>query len=215
MALLSCTTILFDLGGVLVRLTGAPRMMEWTGHLYTEAQLWERWLSFPSARQFECGRLSPQEFALHTVREFNLPVLPGEFLAEFESWAQDLYPGAEQLLENLSGRFQLGIISNTNALHWDRLSARPSFRRHFEPVFVSHELGMAKPDPRLFEHVLHRLQCDPADILFLDDTPANVRAAAALGLTAHTVSGLAGTVAQLEALGILEPIRTETTLDGR
>jgi HAD superfamily hydrolase (TIGR01509 family) len=55
----------------------------------------------------------------------------------------------------------------------------------FDEVFNSAEIGVAKPDLRIFMHVLRVLGVDRSSVLFLDDSPANVRGADAVGMRAH------------------------------
>lgn len=55
----------------------------------------------------------------------------------------------------------------------------------FDQVFNSAEIGVAKPDLRVFLHVLRVLGAGRSSVLFLDDAPANVRGASAVGMRAH------------------------------
>jgi putative hydrolase of the HAD superfamily len=78
------------------------------------------------------------------------------------------------------------VVALTNAT--SRLPhdlARLGLDRELDAVFSSHELGVAKPDPRVFVLVCVRLGADPADCLFVDDTAGHVAAAEAAGLRAH------------------------------
>ena len=45
---------------------------------------------------------------------------------------------------------------------------------HFDQIFVSGELGMMKPDQRIYQHVANQLKLDPSEILFVDDKQSNV-----------------------------------------
>ncbi|MGH3588236.1 MAG: HAD-IA family hydrolase [Pseudonocardia sp.] len=56
-------------------------------------------------------------------------------------------------------------------------------RRHVVAgaVGVSHEVGLAKPDPRIYKLTCDRLDVQPDEIVFLDDVEANVEAARQLG----------------------------------
>lgn len=55
----------------------------------------------------------------------------------------------------------------------------------FDAVFSSAELGVAKPDPEVFARVCAALEVAPGCCLFVDDSAANVAAAAAFGMRAH------------------------------
>jgi len=71
----------------------------------------------------------------------------------------------------------------------------------FDAVLTSFELGMTKPDPRLFEHACAVLGRTPSECLFVDDSASTVRAAARLGLRTHLFRGTRGLVDFLEREG--------------
>src|ERR1700722_2974295 len=49
--------LLFDVGGVLVELSGVETMLEWLGRRVTADELWRMWLQSVPVRQFETGRI--------------------------------------------------------------------------------------------------------------------------------------------------------------
>ena len=69
---------------------------------------------------------------------------------------------------------------------------------------VSGREGVAKPDPAVFHLLLSRYDLDPAGTVFVDDSPANVAAAAAAGLTALVFTGADRLRADLSRLGLLD-----------
>lgn len=195
--------VLFDLGGVLIELTGMARMLDWTNHALTVDELWHRWLNSPSVRLFEAGRCTADEFAASVCNEFELPVTGSIFLQEFY-WALRPYPGASALLRKLSSHFTLASLSNTNVIHWKYICETMGLVEHFHVNFPSHEIGMVKPEREIFEFVVASLGCSPERILFLDDNQLNVEQAQEVGLVAHRVRGFEDTVAKLAELGIRE-----------
>jgi HAD superfamily hydrolase (TIGR01509 family) len=195
--------VLFDLGGVLIELTGTARMVEWTSGTMTADQLLRRWLSSPAVRQFETGRSTPAEFAAAVIGEFNLPVGPEQFLKEFTSWTAKLCPGAIALLQNLSGSTILGSLPNTNELHWERLCRELRLPEYFQHNFPSHRTGFIKPDREAFQNVVDSLRCPAHRILFFDDNALNVAGAATAGMVAHKVCGVSETEEKLRQLGFL------------
>jgi HAD superfamily hydrolase (TIGR01509 family) len=52
----------------------------------------------------------------------------------------------------------------------------------FDRFFLSYEMGLLKPDPAYFHHVLYGLWASPASCIFIDDRPENVRSARNLGI---------------------------------
>ena len=188
----SIQVILFDVGGVLVELTGVPQMLAWTQNRFSENELWRRWLGSPAVRQFETGRLAPMEFAHEMVREYDLPVGPAEFLDAFRSWPTGLYPGVEELLGELRPHYLLASFSNTNELHWPRVIQEMELGGLLDRHFPSHEIGRLKPDVEAFLHVARALEHAPKQILFLDDNAINVEAAQRAGMQARQVTGIHG-----------------------
>ncbi len=72
----------------------------------------------------------------------------------------------------------------------------------FDVVFSSAEIGVAKPDPAVFEHAAKVLGVAPAECFFTDDRPENVDGARRAGLHAEPFTGRADLVAHLAALGL-------------
>ncbi len=183
--------VVFDLGGVLIELGGTHVLGQLVGE-EREEEIWRRWLSCPWVRRFERGRCSTAEFAAGMVREWTLPIAADEFLHTFLSWPRGLYPGAEALVAGLAGRVRRACFSNTNELHWNRQHDAEKLAALFDVVFVSHQMGLVKPDREAFEHVVSELGCPAGEILFLDDNQINVEGALAVGLDAHRVAGIEG-----------------------
>jgi HAD superfamily hydrolase (TIGR01509 family) len=181
--------LLFDVGGVLVQLSGVEVMLEWLGGAVTAEELWRRWLQSVSVRKFETGQIDADEFSLRVVAEFGLTVDPQRFLESFIGWPSALYPGTLEMLARIPRSYQRAVLSNSNALHWPRvlneMGLGPAFDRHF----VSHLTGRIKPDSEAFEHVIDSLRCSSNQVLFLDDNWLNVEAAQRLGMHAIRVRG--------------------------
>jgi putative hydrolase of the HAD superfamily len=77
---------------------------------------------------------------------------------------------------------------------------RDLFAELFDVVVISAEVGMRKPEERIFRHTAALLGLDLAECIFIDDVEANITAAAALGLRGLLHSESAATAAQLAAL---------------
>ncbi len=181
--------ILFDLGGVLVELTGVPTMLEWTSNRFDNDKLWEAWLNSPAVRSFETGCSTPDQFADEIIKEMDLPVGRIEFIKAFTQWPRGLFPGVSSLIENLKKHFTLACLSNSNELHWPRFITEMGIGSMFDHQFASHLMGKLKPDLDSFEHVLQSLDCKASSVLFLDDNEINVRSARQVGMIAHKVTG--------------------------
>lgn len=131
--------------------------------------------------RFEVGELSATQVLEMLRLEFDLGGSDEELAHAFADIFAPNDPVC-RLIPELRGRYRLALLSNTNDLHY-RL-----FRRQFAPtldlfdyLFVSHEVGLRKPDPGLFEYVAKRLGCMPGECLFIDDLPTNIESARACG----------------------------------
>ena len=92
-----------------------------------------------------------------------------------------------------------GFLSNGIPEVVARLRAERALDARFDVVVVSSELGISKPDPRIFHVCLDRLGVAPGDALFVDDKAANVEAAARVGLRVFHFTG-ADAVERLRAV---------------
>jgi len=196
--------LLFDVGGVLVELSGVETMLEWLGRRVTADELWRMWLQSVPVRQFETGRIDAAEFAAGVIAEFGLPIEPQQFLDAFIGWPTGLYPGTLEMLARIPRTYRRAILSNTNSLHWPRVLGEMRLGAAFENHFVSHLTGRIKPDSDAFEHVVESLGCVPAQVLFLDDNSLNIESAQRFGMHAIRVRGAAETQGVLTELGIID-----------
>ena len=197
-------TLLFDLGGVLVELSGVANMMSWSD--LTEDEIWCRWTNSTSVRKFETGGCSADDFSRQIVEEFSLTVSPESFLDAFIAWPIP-YPGACDLLEQLSTRFRMVCLSNTNQLHWERFETESELLSHFHVTLPSHITGKMKPDVEVFCHALNVLDQNPESIFFMDDNQLNIDSAREVGIQAELTLSLSGVVENLEARGLFPQMR--------
>lgn len=194
--------VLFDLGGVLVRLGGVTAMRHLAG-IESDEELWHRWLTCRWVRSFERGACSTNEFAAGMVADWDLAITSEEFIQQFRAWPEGLIDGAELLVEAVAGCVRVGCISNTNTLHSARVAQMGGLMGRFEFAFLSHELGLVKPDRELFDHVSADLGVAPGRAVFLDDNAANVTEATAAGFVGRQVRGVNEARRALVDLGVL------------
>ena len=196
--------VLFDVGGVLLEVHGIAVILDWLEHRVTPEEVWQMWFASPVVRAFESGRIGADEFAAGMLEELRLEMPANAFLDSFITWPVRLYPGALELIARIPSRYRRAILSNTNALHWPRVTDELGLGAGFEQCFASHLMGKIKPDREAFEHAVEALACDPRRILFLDDNLVNIEAAQSLGLRAVRVRGIDETRRALEESRVLE-----------
>lgn len=167
--------ILFDLSGVLVELGGMHDFVKWTG--MKKEEIIPRWLKSSSARDLERGYISFENFHSEFVKEWNVSLTRLELLSAFESWVKRAIPGAIELLEQLSDKYTLACLTNTNSLQWPIVQRTINSDKYFKYQFVSHEIGKVKPDSDIYQYVVNELGVAKEYLIFLDDSELNVKAA--------------------------------------
>jgi len=97
--------------------------------------------------------------------------------------------GNHELLLQVKKQYRTFLLSNINAIHYDYVHQylKSEFNvdnndQFFEKVYYSHLTGKRKPEPAIFEQVLHENNLKPAETLFIDDSPQHLETAKALGM---------------------------------
>jgi len=97
-------------------------------------------------------------------------------------------------LVSLRERYRLFVLSNTNPIHWQK-AVDDYFPLdgmgvdcYFEKVFLSYRMHLVKPDREIFARTLAEAGIEAEETLFIDDSAANCRAAASLGISVMNVS---------------------------
>lgn len=86
------------------------------------------------------------------------------------------------LVRRFKKKYKVGLLSNASGEYLRELLDIHSLSELFDVVAVSGELQLAKPDPEIFEHILHKLGVRANKAVFIDDARRNVSAAERLGI---------------------------------
>ncbi|MDH4075067.1 MAG: HAD family phosphatase [Acidimicrobiia bacterium] len=193
--------VLFDMGGVLVELGPLDQLL---GVAMPPEEFWPRWLGSPAVRAYERGTCDTIAFTRSLAAELDLPLSPDDLTERFRGFTRGLYPGAAELVREVAAHgVATGVLSNTNALHWDHQIDGEILRSLFDHEFLSYRLGLVKPDRELFEAVVATLGLNPVEILVLDDNELNVAGARAAGLEADHTRGVPEARRALHRRGLL------------
>ena len=176
--------VIFDLGNVLVRvdeLRFARRLA--ARATKNPATLVEFFTQSPAVTAYSTGQTSSPEFYDAVVRETRFRGTYDEFAA---IWCEIFTPiqATLTLAMNLKGKLPRVILSNTNALHMEYVFREFPVIRDFDGHILSHEVGLMKPDPRIYELTLQRYGLTAEQTIFIDDLAANCAGARAVGLQA-------------------------------
>ncbi len=120
--------------------------------------------------QLETGQIEPRDFVDQFCRLIDLRADYDQFC---EIWSC-IFTGTlvpESMLEGLARRYRLVLVSNTNAIHFEMIQRSYPLLRHFHDLVLSHEVGAAKPDPRIYQVALEKAGCRPGECFYTDDIP--------------------------------------------
>jgi FMN phosphatase YigB (HAD superfamily) len=181
--------IIFDLGGVLLNLNfGAieRRFQELLGNDY--------YLLFRDLKtqnifnKFEIGAFSEEIFLDYFLKSTKLT--HEQVLTAWNSILLDLPLHRLDFLKRLRKDYNIYLLSNTNYTHVQKIEADlktqygiQDFRKEFFEIgYYSFEMGMRKPENRIFQAVLEDANLNAADTIFIDDNKNNIKSAANLGI---------------------------------
>ncbi len=195
--------ILFDLGGVLVRLNGWPINPSWLAQPMEDQCFWPQWLAMPCLDAYHRGQISSQDFAKQVIANWQLNCSPEDLLSWFTAWPDSLLPDALQLVQQVRPGVHKAIFSNINEAHWPLVQAF-GLLPLFDQAFGSHLCQLAKPDPAFYLYACAQMKLPPSQVLLLDDTLINIETAIGLGMHAKQVQGTQEARAALLEHGLLD-----------
>ena len=126
------------------------------------------------------------------------------YAARFSEMMAGPIAGSVEILAELkaSGTALYGL-TNFSAETYPVAFERFQFLRWFRGIVVSGEVGVIKPDPRIFELLIDRFAIDPEDTVYIDDVEANVIAARPFGIHSIQFTTAAALREELVGLGLL------------
>ena len=203
--------IIFDFGNVLA-LPEDPAA--WKAHLdamgaelgfESGAAMWSQFYEGEEWLLAKTGRITDAEYWRRLLEPLGL-----DSQSLRDVWMERLFrpfvkvhPRTRELLARLRERYTLALLSN--ASDWLSVALRDEFQLDdmFDIVVISALVGVAKPDPAIYELTLERLELPAAATLFIDDQARNTRAAEALGIPSIVFTDFETLLAELSARGIL------------
>jgi putative hydrolase of the HAD superfamily len=213
---MSIRAVVFDIGGILEIIPGGgdptrqfPEMIaRWEARLsMPQGELGER-ISAMSARLLDAGK----DGGLGTCSEAEwlkeLQHTTGWDTSQIDAFMRDFWtvycgnpnPELAAYLAGLRPRYRTALLSNSFVGARREEEQRFHFSALADPIIYSHEVGVAKPDERIYALTCERLDCAPDEIIFLDDAEANITAAREFGIHAIQFSDNTRAIADIEAL---------------
>jgi len=197
--------IIFDFGGVMVSFDQLESLQEQEARLgWQPGSLAQILWRSADWRLAEVGAITDEEYWRRTGARlgFHTP----EAIRDFQ---QDLFRDAQtdrrmaDLVRWLRGRYRTGLLSNASDVLPRLLRERYGLRGLFDVEVISALVGLAKPDPAIYQLALERLGTAPEATIFVDDYEPNVASAAALGIRAIHFVGYEALILELQKQGVI------------
>jgi HAD superfamily hydrolase (TIGR01509 family) len=184
--------LLFDFGGVIIdidydRTPAAFRRLSRAGSTVEYSQANQAVLF----DELETGRISTAEFRDALRNLYELDATDDEIDAAWHALLLEVPAERLALIGELRRQgHQTALLSNTNQLHITEINRRLAQQYGFkngiadclDRVFYSQEVGLRKPGEAIFHHALREMNWQPADTLFIEDSPQHIATARRLGL---------------------------------
>jgi 2-haloacid dehalogenase len=181
----SPTTVAFDLGGVLI--DWDPRHLY--RRLFDDPDEMESFLAEVTTAEWnahqDAGRPWAEAIEILAAEHPERRELIEAFHRRWPEMLAGEIPGAVDVLADLRATgARLVALSNWSAEMFPVAVERFDFLAWFEGIVISGDVGVNKPDRRIFEHLIERFEIEPAATVFIDDSAPNLVAATALGFRA-------------------------------
>jgi FMN phosphatase YigB (HAD superfamily) len=182
--------IIFDLGGVLLRLdyNASKEAFEKLGitnfnDLFSQAQ------QTGLFDEYETGKCSTPYFINKLLEKLPIGTTPNQVVAAWNAMIFDFPSDNLAYLQELKNSHRLFLLSNTNDIHiqavhraLEKACGEKSLAVFFEKAYFSSDIGLRKPHVEIFDFVCHENQLIPSETLFIDDTEQHIRGAEKAGL---------------------------------
>ncbi|WP_208951807.1 glucose-1-phosphatase [Rahnella sp. ChDrAdgB13] len=178
---------IFDMGNVIIDIDFKRVLGVWSHLSGTPlATLMERFSMGEVFQKHERGEISDEQFAADLCHEMGIALSFEQFSAGWQAIFVGLRPEVITVFKKLREEgHRVVVLSNTNRLHLDFWPQHyPEIEANTDAMYLSQNLGMRKPEPEIFQHVLEKEGFSARQAVFFDDVAENIEAARAAGIEA-------------------------------
>ena len=192
--------VLFDLGNVLVQFR-PERFWAILGETDTARQLRIGAEMKAMGRGYESGEMTTEEFRSALIRIAGSGHSPEAIDRAFLGVLPEPVPGMEAVIRSTAQKASIALVSNTSPLHFEFcLRTIPSLR-HIQRFYLSYHLRALKPDAAFYQAVIAGEQCEPGEMVFIDDLSENIDGARRAGMQGIVFENADKLAAELRMMG--------------
>lgn len=182
---------IFDLGNVIVDIDFNRVLGAWSDFSRVPlATLKQSFTMGEPFRQHERGEISDEAFAEALCEEMSLSLSYEQFSAGWQAVFVSLRKEVITIMQQLREQgHRVVVLSNTNRLHTTYWPEHyPQISAAADSIYLSQEMGMRKPEARIYQQVLAQEGYSADDAVFFDDNVDNIEGANRLGITSILVT---------------------------
>lgn len=182
---------IFDLGNVIIDIDFNRVLGVWSDLSRVPlASLQSHFHMDEEFEQHERGEISDETFAAALCEKLDIALSYEQFTAGWQAVFVGVRPDTLALMNKLRAEgHRVVILSNTNKLHYAFWPTQyPEVQQAADKVYQSQDLGMRKPEARIYQHVLSTEGVSADQAVFFDDNQQNIEAARALGIESVLVT---------------------------
>lgn len=182
---------IFDLGNVIVDIDFNRVLGAWSDFSRVPlATLKQSFTMGEPFHQHERGEISDEDFAKALCHEMALPLSYEQFSTGWQAVFVALRKEVVDIMHKLREQgHRVVVLSNTNRLHTTYWPEQyPEIQAAADHIYLSQEMGMRKPEARIYQQVLAHEGFSAEDSVFFDDNADNIAGAEQLGITSILVT---------------------------
>ncbi len=145
--------------------------------------------------QIETGEITAEKFLSELQKETNNASI-NQVSEAWNAMLLDLPENRLAVIQSLKKEYSIYLLSNTNTIHVDAFKKKIGkekwikFCNLFDKMYLSHEVGLRKPNTAIFEYILEEQNLKPEEVFFIDDSTEHIEGANKLGIkTYHLKNG--------------------------
>ena len=183
--------IIFDLGAVLLNINYQNTIDAFSKlGVKNASTFYSKKVQANLFNQIETGDITAKKFLSGLQKETNNASI-NQVSEAWNAMLLDLPENRLAVIQSLKKEYSIYLLSNTNPIHIDAFKKKlrkvkwKKFCNLFDKMYLSHEVGLRKPNVAIFEYLLKEQNLQAHEVFFIDDSPQHIESANKLGIKTH------------------------------
>ena len=183
--------IIFDLGAVILNINYQNTIDEFSKlGVKNASSFYSKKVQTNLFNQIETGDITAKKFLTELQKETNNASI-NQVSEAWNAMLLDLPKNRLAIIQSLKKEYSIYLLSNTNPIHIDAFKKKMGtvqwikFCNLFDKMYLSHEVGLRKPNAAIFEYILKKQNLKAHEVFFIDDSSEHIKGANKLGVKTH------------------------------